>query len=269
MADLSDVEAALVSAIISVLYPSGLAGVCVAGAGARVYRGWPMTAALAADLAGGMINVSVAAIPDTAKNTTRWGNYTWTEAGVAGIGVAVSGNIAMFSGQAGAGDLVGLLAGGKSYVYQCRAGDSASLVASALFALVRQDQVCQLRGGSIAMPYVASVIARTAPLNASLTEIGRQEQKFRVAVWSPTVALRDSTCTFIGAHLAETAFLGLSDGTGGRLRYSDTASIDDGQDAGVYRRDLVYSIDYPTTISQLLPSMLFGDSVCNGVTEFA
>ena len=61
----------------------------------------------------------------------------------------------------------------------------------------------------------------------------------------------------IGSQFAGIAFLDLADGTGGRLRYSHTASIDDGQDAGVYRRDLVYVVEYPTTIEQLLPSMLF------------
>ena len=67
----------------------------------------------------------------------------------------------MFTGQAGEGDLAGLLAGGKAYVYQCRAGDSASLVAGALFGLVRQDQVGHLQGATLALPYVTSVIART------------------------------------------------------------------------------------------------------------
>jgi hypothetical protein len=37
----------------------------------------------------------------------------------------------------------------------------------------------------------------------------------------------------------------------------------------VYRRDLVYDIEYATTVVSMLPAMLFGDLVFNGVSSFA
>ena len=39
--------------------------------------------------------------------------------------------------------------------------------------------------------------------------------------------------------------------------------FDQSQDALLYRRDLLYRIEYPTTINELLPSMLFGDLILN------
>jgi hypothetical protein len=35
--------------------------------------------------------------------------------------------------------------------------------------------------------------------------------------------------------------------------------LDQSQDAALYRRDLVYAVEYATTIASVLPSMIFGD----------
>ena len=39
--------------------------------------------------------------------------------------------------------------------------------------------------------------------------------------------------------------------------------FDQSQDALLYRRDLLYQIEYPTIISTLQPAMLFGDLLLN------
>jgi hypothetical protein len=68
----------------------------------------------------------------------------------------------------------------------------------------------------------------------------------------------------MGSALAATSFLRLADGSGGRVRYRSGTSIDDDQDAQVYRRDLVYDVEYGTSVTGMVPSMLFGDLVMNG-----
>lgn len=269
MADMSDVEAALVSAATGVLYPDGVSGQCVVGGGARIYRGWPMTAALDADLACGVVNVSVAAVPHSARNTTRWGVQSWTAAASPGLTVAVSDNAAIFGGTPNAGDLAGLLVDEMTYVYRAAAGDSAALVAAALADMVRQDRICWLQNTMVTIPGAASLMSRTLALQPVTTEWSRQEQGFRLALWSPTPGLRDAACGALSSAFAQVTFLTLQDGSAGRLRFRSTASFDEGQDAGVYRRDLVYDVEYATTAGSTLPAMLFGDLVCNGVTFFA
>jgi hypothetical protein len=228
-----------------------------------------MTAALDADLLLGVVNVSVSSVPGTARNTTRWGVQTWVAATSPGVSVSVSGNSAVFAGVPNPGDLAGLLVAGAAHVYQAQLGDSAGLVAAALADQVRQKQTCWLSGGRVTVPGVSSIVARTVALQPSTAEWARQEQGFRVSVWAPTPALRDVACSALGSLFATIAFLRLADGTGGRLRYRSTASFDDGQDAGVYRRDLIYDVEYATTLTSLLPSMLFGELVYNGVTSNA
>ncbi len=55
-------------------------------------------------------------------------------------------------------------------------------------------------------------------------------------------------------------FLGLPDGMAGRVRFLSSTASDRAQDAAVYRRDLVYTVDYATTLSANLPRLLFEDT---------
>ena len=59
MADISDVENALVAAISAALYPNGAGGASAAGLPCRIYRGWPNGRALDDDLAGGVASVTI------------------------------------------------------------------------------------------------------------------------------------------------------------------------------------------------------------------
>jgi hypothetical protein len=96
--------------------------------------------------------------------------------------------------------------------------------------------------------------------------LGRQEQEFRISVWAPNPQVRDQACSFVTAGLAAISFLTLADGSGGRIRYKSTASIDDDQASSIYRRDLIYTVEYATTIALQTPTVLFGDDKYNGTT---
>src|SRR5579862_3521069 len=115
MADQSDVEDALVALVASALYPNGTNVLAANGTLSRVYRGWPEAAALDADLAAGWVNVSV--FPESGgRNTTRYLNE-WlvpvpTTPTLLG---SVLGDAVTFSGNAGAGQLAGILADGSTY----------------------------------------------------------------------------------------------------------------------------------------------------------
>jgi hypothetical protein len=60
------------------------------------------------------------------------------------------------------------------------------------------------------------------------------------------------------------AFLLVSDGSKARIIYRNTESYDQAQNALLYRRDLVYIVEYATITTFMQPSMLFGASAING-----
>ena len=266
MADQSDVENALVAVIASAIYPAGTGASSVLGVTARVYRGWPNGAALDADLAAGNVNITVFPVEGGARNTTRW-PYEWRATpALPTLTASVSGNAATFAGSAAAGQLAGLLVGRKSYVHRTRSGDTPELVAALLADAVGADLPATLAGATIAIPDAARLVARTAADAAASLELRRQDQAFRITCWCPSPATRDSAAARVDAALSASRFIALADGSTGWLRWTGSTVQDKSQDASLYRRDLTYTVDYPTTQLQAQPSMLFGDLALGGVT---
>ena len=224
--------------------------------------------ALSQDAALCIVDITVFPVPDATRNTTRWGRLATTSAVSAGLSVEVSGQTATFSGVAVAGELAGVLVDGQPYVYQAQAGDSAALIAAALGQDVRASQIAWVQGSALTVPGAISFVARTAGVASVFEECGRQEQDFRVGVYAPSPAARDAVCRALGSALSIIAFLTLDDGTAGRLRYQKTASFDGDQVASIYRRELIYQVEYSTTARMLTPQMLFGDLIFNGTSTF-
>jgi hypothetical protein len=63
----------------------------------------------------------------------------------------------------------------------------------------------------------------------------------------------------IDAALSAMTFIPLRDGTKSRLIYSGTEISDQSQNALLYRRDLIYTAEYPAMISTSAAGMLFGN----------
>lgn len=259
MADQSDVETALVAAVGAALYPAGTAGGSVLGAVCRVYRGFPAAKALAADLAAGVINVTV--FPERRRQavTTRWIDTEIPQAlAVPTLTVSVSGDTASFAGTAGPGQVAGLLADGVAVVHRGTDGDTPERVAAILAGYLSTQRIALADGATVAVPGAGSLIARVVADQAGLSETRRQRQPFRISCWCADPATRDATAGAIDQALSATAFLPLADGTAGRLRLLTSTVFDQSENAALYRRDLLFSVDYATTIAATLPAMIFG-----------
>jgi hypothetical protein len=268
VADLSDVEDALLQQLFLILYPNGLSAPSVLDATIHLYRGWPIPLALNSDISSGITNVSVFPLPGSTRNTTRWGSATYLVTSGSALLVSASLNTVSFSGFTAAGQLAGVLIDNAAYVYAVQAGDTPGLVAASLAALIRVDRICLLSGTMITVSGATRIIARTTAAADELQEWGRQEQGLRVSVWAPSPIIRDTICGVIGGAMAPVNFLTLADTTSARIRYRSTATLDDGRDSYTYRRDIVYDVEYATTTPLTQPTMLFGDLVWNGTATF-
>ena len=267
MADQSDVENALVQLVVAALYPLGTSSPSVPGPACRIYRGWPNSAALDVDLAAGRINVTIFPAEGHGRTTTRYpqewqvlANPTPT------LSVSVAGNAATFGGSADAGQLAGLRACGASYVYATQPGDTPALVAAALADQVRADTIAQLSGATVTVPAAWDFVARTVVSAPAMMEVRRQIRSFRITCWCPDPATRDIAASAIDVVLAPLRFLTMPDGTSGRLLYEGGAILDRSEDASLYRRDLIYSVEYPTVLTADQPAMLFGIGLLNATS---
>lgn len=258
MADLSQVEDRLVTLITSAIYPNGTDADSILGTGCRIYRGWPASAALNADLQSGLVNVTVAPDTDQGRATTRY-RLDWVGSqSPATLAATVAGDSVMFSGTATARHAVGLLIDGRPFAYPVRDTDDPGVVAASLAAMIRTVRVAHLNGTMITVPGATTLIARIVTSGTSFREARRQERDLRVICWCPSPSTRDATATAIDQTLVRHDFLDLADESHARLQYRGTAVYDQAQNALLYRRDLIYTTEYPTIIADTLPAMLFG-----------
>ena len=264
MADLSDVENALVAAIASAVYPTGTGGASTIGAPCRIYRGWPVARALDADLAAGTVNITVFSRPGITRNTTR--HFTdWHDIAnpTPTITVATAGQVVTFGGTAGTGNLCGIRSNGVGYAYAAAATDTPTAVATALAALVPGAVAS---GATVTVAAGLHLLGRVVSIGTAMRETRRQVQGFLVSCWCPNYALRDTAAGVVDSYLAPIEFLPLADGTGGRLKYQSTFINDAPTKDNLWRRDLVYSVEYPTTQTTTAPELLWGGGTVTAST---
>jgi len=262
MADQADVESALAAVIANALYPAGTAGPSAVGLTCRVYRGMPTAPALDADLARGVVHVSVLGDVAGVRNVTRYPRRWVSVAPVSAVlTVAVEGVSATFAGQCAGGQLAGVIADEATFAYAVQASDSAATVASNMAALLRAaGLIVDYAGTTISVPGARRFVARVVSGAGALQEIKRQAQEFKISMWCPDPARRDAVAPVVDEALAGVNFIPLADGSYARVIFANSDAQDGAADAVLYRRDLTYSVEYPTTVSQVIPAMLFGDA---------
>jgi hypothetical protein len=264
MADISDVENAIANTVSNSLYPLGPSQASTVGCLCRVYRGWPNSATLNSDLAAGIVNVTVVTDNDSGRTTTRY-LAEWQYSPVQpGATATASGSAITIGGAPVEGDMVGALIDRVAYAYRVQTGDSTELVASNLAQLIQSDRMVLVQGYRITVPGAGSVAARSVHDCTSTFESRRQEKDVRIICWCPTPPARDSVAAAIDTAINELAFLALADSTAARIIYRNTTVYDQSQNALLYRRDLLYTVEYPTVTILDLPSMIFGAASING-----
>lgn len=262
MPDQADVEQGLAAFIAGVLYPEGAGSVSAVGTTCRVYRGWPLTAPLEADLVAGVAHLTVQPVKDTTKLTTRFSTEWQGAAPACALLTEVAGERVRFSGSADVGVIAGVRVDGRGYAWRVQAHSTPGVVAAVLGELVRVDRPAVLTGSVLEFPDAFDVVARAVSDGKGGQELRRQEGEFRVTAWCSTPESRDQLAAFVDLSLSGVTFLDVG-GWGCRIQAAGGQSSDDGAAVRAWRRDLLYRIEYPTVLNSNLPSMLFGSGTVN------
>lgn len=246
MADATDVQNTLAALIAAALYPGGFGGVSAVGSGIRIMAGWPSAATLDADLRAGIAQVSIFA-SKTEKNTTRYPRE-WEEInrGTRTITATVAGTVVTLGGSISTPQNVALHCTGKVYTYAVQSLDSLATVASALALLVSRDRPATSSGSTVTIPSASRLKVNVGVGGTMARFIRHQEKQFTISVWAPTPTLRSSISQIIDVLLSSMNFLELPDLTSGRIIYQHSFDADETQKEICYRRDLTFSVDYPT-----------------------
>ncbi|MGZ5029004.1 MAG: hypothetical protein ACXWAT_00885 [Methylobacter sp.] len=252
MADISDVSSAIVALIAGVVYPSGINQPSITGAGIRIYEGWPNPQQLDTDLKAGVCHISVFTRPEE-RNTTRF-PLDWQQQSLntATLTLTANGQTVTVGGAMPnpftRHNLV-IFANGKPYVYAVQSGDTLNSIAAALSALIAVDiPTTSATGATITLPSSARLGAvRVGITGTAIREVRRQERSFQVTIWADTPTHRNSLASPVDVALSIAKFLTLTDGTSARIVYKSSMVTDGQQNEKLYRRDLIYSVEYATT----------------------
>jgi hypothetical protein len=255
VADVADVTNTLVSLISSVIYPNGGGSPSAIGFDANIFPGWPDPSLLDANLNAipSVSSVSVYPRPEE-HNTTRFMD-TWQEISrntatltltAVGQNVTVGGTVP--NPITSNPQNVVIFVNSVPYVYGVQQGDTTATIAAALCALIAAAVPgTSVAGAAITLPALARIGAlRVGITGVAVEEIRRQQKLFQIAVWSATPLARDKIAAAIDVVLAGTFFLTLPDQSAARLIYVRNLESDALQKDRLYRRDLFYSVEYPT-----------------------
>ncbi len=264
MPDRADVEQALAGLVAGALYPNGTDADSAVGDPCRIYRGWPVTNVLSSELAQGVVHVTVQPVSGTMRDRTRYLTEWQGSVPAAHAHGSVDGEYVRFSGSGGAGQVAGIRVDGLAYAYRLRDGDAPSLVAAAL------------GGADPGKPAGTGERQERVPAERERadraggrgwqggSELRRQEAGFRVTFWCPDPDTRDQVAALVDLAMAGSTFMDVG-GWACRVQAFGGSSTDENSAGGVWRRDLLYSIEYPTVANETLPAMLFGVADVNGV----
>lgn len=264
MADQSHVEDALLALVTDALYPRGTGAAPTVAAPCRIHRGWPLPAALDADLARGIVTISISSVDGSQRITTRYPD-AWGVTGVVAttLKIAVVANQVRLSGDAAPGQLAGILADGRTTMHRTQVGDTVGSVTAHLALQLRVDRIVQLIGDALIIPGVRDLRARVVADQPGLREVRRQTQAFRIACFCPSPVLRNASTAIIDTALARIRFLDLADSSTAHLTHENSFTSDSAELALLYRRDLIVRAEYATTEAAHLPAMLFGTGSVN------
>lgn len=266
MADLSTVEKALVDTAAAALFPNlpdyqdadyqmSAAGVVV-----TLYRGFPTQAVLDADLAAGRAHVSVFVQPNMTRLMTPYQDYWRVSApAVPTLTVATEGLTVTFGGTATPGHVAGVKIGNQTAVYVVQAGDTPVTVAQQLAAgIAPLVPGVTSSGATLYAPTDVGLVGRVMLMTPAMLETRWQEQGFQVSVWCAGPLQRDAVASVLDSAFAATRWLPFPDGSAGHVLYQRTVVFDTTGRDDLWRRDLLYKVQYPSTLVQQLPSVLFG-----------
>lgn len=249
MADLSDVMNQIVGITATAVYPNGTANPSVANTGIKVYAGWPVPNVLDADLVAGKAHISVYPLA-TERKTSRHIGRPWQTVTnpVTTITATISGTSATLMGTIATPQNVCLTVNKTPYGYAVQANDTLTTIATALTTLINVDNpLVSSSGAVITIPNATSLTFTAGGFAEMSRELKRQEKQFQITVWASTPTARDKISSVVDAALALTSNLTFSDGSHGIMLYSRTFQTDQLEKSGLYRRDIVYSVDYATT----------------------
>lgn len=263
MADLTDVENALVNFAVSAVYPNGTSNPSIANVNIAVFAGWPKPADLDATLAAGNCYISV--YPTQIENNTTRFPIDWITQSVdtPSITISIHNNQITLTGSISqtVPQTIIVVNNNVSYHYVVLTTDTINSVCTAIAALI---------SGASASSNVITVTgshklqANVSVPGTAIQEVRRQTKVFQITIWAPTQSIRTTVASNLDVYLAQIQRFVLPDNYYAWLHYSHSIEIEKQEKQLCFRRDLFYKVEFATTVS--VTDYTIADPFINSIT---
>lgn len=261
MADITDVTAYLAQQALVATYPNGTSQPSVANMDVRIFEGWPLPDQVELDLSGKVKDATGNLVareggPVCNVSIFPWGiaggvpyqildhTYTISEPAVTTT-VAVTDQVITVSGTLSPGEFLTVVLDDAVICSQTGANVAAMLAALAAQA-VAAGYSATATATTLTIPFVFSMTVRQGGKGVAGKVTRRQCQHVMVTVWAPSPTVRTALASAIDNVIKQTIKPSMPDTSQAIVRYHGTYLNDDKQVTGVYRRDLIYDIEYAT-----------------------
>ncbi|SHG91623.1 hypothetical protein [Bradyrhizobium erythrophlei] len=262
MADLSDLTAYLAQQAASAVYPSGTSSASVANMDCRIFEGWPIPNQLDLDMAGKMqnadgevvsrpggpvANVSIFPMQGTGVNVYQNLDKTYViQAPSYGMTFSLDGDTITVTGQPKTGEYLTLIIDDGVVCSQGGATTAALLAALATEAQGSGYSGASSTADTLTVPAGHSLVVRQGGTGKLGKATHRQRHSVMVTVWAPNQATRATLAKAIDNLIKQTIRASMPDTSQATILYNRTNVIDEQQSQTIYRRDLIYDVEYAT-----------------------
>lgn len=261
MADLSDLTGYLKQTALSAVYPGGTSQPSIAGIDCTIEEGWPNPAQLELDIAGQEKNASGATVPRPGGVCAHVSVFPMPGTGVKvyqildqtytikppsyGMTFTLEDDTITVTGEPKPGEYLTLICDDAVVCSQ-----SGATTQELLAALAEQAQVnypgASSTDDTLTVPVGHSLVVRQGGTAVQGKVTHRQRQCIMVTVWAPTPETRNSLAIAVDGLIKQNNKITLPDTSQAMVIYDRTNVTDLQETVGIYRRDLIYDVEYAT-----------------------
>lgn len=265
MADLSEIMTRLAVIASDAVYPDGNGSPSVAGIDVRIFEGWPNPDQLDRDMAGQMFsgnparvvdrpggvvaNVSVYPMPGTGIVVHQLMNHTKViTPPTYGLSVSINadGDKITVSGQPSIGEYLTLLCDDNVILSQTGTTTSDLLANLAAEAEIAYPSGVIVTSTTLEIAVTRGIVVRQGGIAVLGRTTHRQRHPVMVSIWAPTHDSRATLSAAIDNALKQNVILTMADTSQALLVYNRTHLHDEKQASTIYRRDLIFDVEYAT-----------------------
>jgi hypothetical protein len=229
-----------------------------------IYEGWPIGSQLDLDVSGTMLppgnpqgapvprpngtraNVSIFPYGDASKAPFQILNQTYVIAEpVLGLAVAIDDEQVTLTGTPNPGEIVTIIVDNQ-FVYSSNAPTLAEMLSQLLAAIQVNYPQASLDGNELTIPFQVNIVVRQGGVGTLGRVLHRVCQSIMISVWAADHNTRSVLAEAIDIELQKKIIVTLPDTSQAKIVYEFTRQIDELQNVTIYRRDLVFDVEYAT-----------------------